>query len=430
MKAIIILLLILSGITMLSADVADQFIEAIISGEYTQAESYYSPELTEALQKGKLEIVWKGIIRNTGEFEVVVQTNREEREDFYSVVATLKFVNIYMDMVMAVDKDEKISGLFFRPSDYTGDLEQVPPYIDESKFIEEEVEFDCQGYKISGSLIVPKNQRSFPIVIMATGSGPNNRDEKIGANKPFKNIAQGLGSLGVATLRYDKRTLTHKGLLNDLPNFDIDNEYTEEISSAVEFISNKYQGRNLYFLGHSMGAFMAPRIIKEVSEFNGAVMLAANARPLEDLVLEQTEYIMTETGDVNQYNLAIITKSIAEVKKIKKMSSKVEEPLLLDLSKAYWLSLNKYQLIKDAKDIKVPMLVLQGERDYQVTMEDFNIWKENFEKSKNWNFNSYPDLNHLFMTGEGKSMPKEYMNPGFVAENVVSDIARFILSME
>ncbi len=430
MKILIILILILSGITLLSADVADQFVDAITSGDYEKAEGYYSPELAEALQKGKLEFVWKGIIRNTGNFEVVAESTREEREDFYSVVSTLKFENVYMDMVMTVNQDEQISGLFFRPSQYTGDLEQKPPYVDEDKLIEEDVEFTCNGYKMFGTLTVPKNQRSFPILIMATGSGPNDRDEKIGANKPFKNLAQGLGNLGVATFRYDKRTFSERTILSTIPNFDIDNEYTEEITAAIQFLSEKYQGRNLYYLGHSMGAFMAPRVLNVNSKLKGSVMLAANARPLEDLVLEQTEYIMAESGEVNEMSLLLVKKAVGEIKKLKDMKSEVEEPLLLELSKSYWLSLNNYKLIDEAKNITKPMLVLQGERDYQVTMEDFNIWKNNFEQAKNWSFQSYPDLNHLFMTGEGKSQPNEYMKPGFIAEKVVADIARFILNLE
>ncbi len=430
MRNLLIVVLILSSFTALFAGVEDKFVQAITSGNYEIAESYYSPELAEALQKGKLESVWKGMIRSTGAFEVEVESKREDREDFYSVVSTLKFENIYMDMVMTVNKDDKISGLFFRPSQYTGDLEQTPSYVDETKFIEEEVEFDCQGYTMYGSLIVPKNQRSFPIVIMATGSGPNDRDEKIGANKPFKNIAQGLGTLGVATLRYDKRTLTHGAQIANMPEFDIDSEYTEEVQAAIRFVSEKYKLRNLYFLGHSMGAFMVPRILNENPELQAGVMLAGNARPTEDLVLEQTEYIMVETDDVNAIRLALIQKAVAEVKKIKDMKSEVEEPLLLDVSKAYWLSLNNYKQVEEAKSIKQQVLVLQGERDYQVTMEDFNIWKENFGNRKNWQFRSYPDLNHLFMSGTGKSLPQEYMKPGVVAEEVVADIARFILSFE
>ncbi len=432
MKIVIILILMMFSITLLIAEQAseEKFIEAVTGGNFELAESYYSPELAEAIQKGKLADIWTSILRNTGEFEVIVESKREEREDFYSVVSTLKFTNVYMDIVMTVNQEDKLSGLFFRPSEYTGGLEQTPVYVDESKFIEEEVEFDCDGYTMYGSLIVPQNQRSFPLVIMATGSGPNDRDEKIGANKPFKNLAQGLGTLGVATLRYDKRTLTHGAQIANIPEFDIDNEYTEEITAAINFLTTKYQGRKIFYLGHSMGAFMAPRVLNENPKLQGAVMLAGNARPTEDLVLEQSEYIMIETDDVNAVRYALIEKAVNEVKKIKNMKSKVEEPLLLGVSKAYWLSLNNYQPVKEAKKMKKPVLVLQGERDYQVTMEDFQIWKDNFNKKDNWHFKSYPDLNHLFMTGKGKSLPQEYMKPGFVAEEVVGDIARFIKSLE
>lgn len=431
MKILLLIGIILTSFTFLSADLEDDFIQALTSNKFEEAEAYYSPELANAIQKGKLEVIWKGILRNTGDYEYLVESKREERDDFYSAVATLKFVNVYMDVVMTVNQENQLSGLFFRPSEYTGDLEQFPTYVDNDKFIEEDVQFDCQDFRMYGTLTVPKNQRAFPIVIMATGSGPNDRDEKIGANKPFKNIAQGLASVGVASLRYDKRTYTYKNeILKKIPDFNIDHEYTQEVSAAIDFLEEKYAGRNIYYLGHSMGAFMVPRVLNKNPEIRGAVMLAANARPLEDLVLEQTEYIMVETDDVNSVRYALIEKGVAEVKKLKDLDSKVEEPLLLGLSKDYWLSLNQYSPLKEAKKINSQVLVLQGERDYQVTMEDYSIWFKKFGNNKSWRFQSYPDLNHLFMSGQGKSLPKEYMQPGFVAEKVVNDIARFINSLE
>lgn len=430
MKKLSLLVLILIGVMLLSADISDRFVDAVTSNNFVEAESYYSPALAEALQIGKLEIVWQGILRSTGDFEVVVEKQTQQREEFTSVVTTLKFENIYMDMVMTVDKNDQLSGLFFRPSDYTGDLEVKPDYVSMDNIVEEEVEFDCNGFTMHGSLVVPHDQRSFPIVIMATGSGPNDRDEKIGANKPFKNIAHGLGNLGVATLRYEKRTFSHPDILSRIPDFNIDHEYTEEIAAAIEFLATKYQGRKVYYLGHSMGAFMAPRVLKENPELEAAIMLAANARPLEDLVLEQTEYIMIETDTMNALKLALLEKSIKDVKKLKNLKTEVEEPMLLGLSKEYWLSLNNYKLIKEAKALTKPVLVLQGERDYQVTTDDYDIWFENFGKSRNWHFILYPDLNHLFMSGTGKSLPKEYMSPNFVSEQVINDISRFVLNIE
>jgi hypothetical protein len=72
------------------------------------------------------------------------------------------------------------------------------------------------------------------------------------------------------------------------------------------------------------------------------------------------------------------------------------------------------------------MLVLQGERDYQVTMKDFERWKTTLGGKGNVEFKSYPKLNHLFIDGEGKSIPSEYEKVGHVAAYVIEDIARWI----
>jgi hypothetical protein len=72
------------------------------------------------------------------------------------------------------------------------------------------------------------------------------------------------------------------------------------------------------------------------------------------------------------------------------------------------------------------MLILQGERDYQVGMKDFELWKASVGSAKGVTMKSYPALNHLFVAGEGKSMPAEYSKPGHVAAEVVDEIAGFV----
>jgi hypothetical protein len=72
------------------------------------------------------------------------------------------------------------------------------------------------------------------------------------------------------------------------------------------------------------------------------------------------------------------------------------------------------------------MLILQGERDYQVTMEDFREWEEGLSGQNKVYFKSYPGLNHLFISGTGKSAPYEYAKPGNVAEVVIEDIAEWV----
>jgi hypothetical protein len=74
------------------------------------------------------------------------------------------------------------------------------------------------------------------------------------------------------------------------------------------------------------------------------------------------------------------------------------------------------------------MLILQGERDYQVRMTDFNLWKTGLSQKKNATMRSYLKLNHLFVAGEGRSVPDEYAKPGHVSAEVIDDIGDWILA--
>ena len=88
---------------------------------------------------------------------------------------------------------------------------------------------------------------------------------------------------------------------------------------------------------------------------------------------------------------------------------------ILGASRAYWLDLRDQQPVDAARSLDRPILVLQGERDYQVTMNDFAGWKQALAGRKDVTFKSYPKLNHFFVAGEGRSAPEEYKKPGHVA---------------
>ena len=93
---------------------------------------------------------------------------------------------------------------------------------------------------------------------------------------------------------------------------------------------------------------------------------------------------------------------------------------------AYWLALQGYDPPAEAKDLTQPMLIVQGGRDYQVTIEDFRRWQEALVARPDVTFKVYPLLNHAFVAGEGRSKPEEYMQPGHMAAEVINDIARWV----
>jgi fermentation-respiration switch protein FrsA (DUF1100 family) len=92
----------------------------------------------------------------------------------------------------------------------------------------------------------------------------------------------------------------------------------------------------------------------------------------------------------------------------------------------YWLDGRGYRPAELARELKQPILILPGERDYRAAMEDFALWKQALSDRKNVEFEVYPKLNHFFIEGEGISSDAEYLKPGHVSAAVVEDIAQWI----
>jgi fermentation-respiration switch protein FrsA (DUF1100 family) len=92
----------------------------------------------------------------------------------------------------------------------------------------------------------------------------------------------------------------------------------------------------------------------------------------------------------------------------------------------YWKDLDSYDPARTAAKLSIPMLILQGERDYQVTLADLQGWRTALEGRANVTIKSYPTLNHLFLPGEGKSTPAEYDRAGQIPAFVLDDIAGWI----
>ena len=129
-------------------------------------------------------------------------------------------------------------------------------------------------------------------------------------------------------------------------------------------------------------------------------MLAGNVRPILKLVEDQSEYLNAPPDSMDLVKVSVPA--------------------------SYWEDLEAYDPVAVARQLEVPILILQGERDYQVTMKELELWKSGLKGKENVVFKSYPKLNHLFLEGEGKSYPAEYNNPGHIPEYVFDDIAAHI----
>jgi hypothetical protein len=160
----------------------------------------------------------------------------------------------------------------------------------------------------------------------------------------------------------------------------------------------------------------------------GFVVLAGATRPLEDIIVEQTSHVLSLSGVTavqQKKQVAEIEKQRDMVKRLTKADTASADSYFAAPA-SYWIDLQGYDPPRVAQSLKMPLLILQGERDYQVTMRDFDRWKAALQGRKSVTFKSYPRLNHLFLEGEGISGPAEYENVGHVEQEVIEDIARWL----
>jgi dienelactone hydrolase len=386
------------------------------------------------LSEVKLQEIWKGVISQYGKYNEQVGTRSKKNGVYDIIYVTTLFDNNLLDIKVVFNSNKQIAGLFFMPSTMT--KEQLNSTNNKNiNYVEQNVTIGSGEWKLSGTLTLPKGKGPFPVLILVHGSGPNDRDESIGPNKPFKDIAASLSSKGIAVLRYDKRTKVYGSRMASNTRLTIKEETIDDAVVAIKLMKTTkgIDKKRIFILGHSLGGNQIPRIANQAKDaaVAGYIILAGNVRPLEDLILEQTEYILSldKALDINQARnqINLVNNQVLNIKKLKK-DTKLTPNQLLGVPASYWLDLRGYSPAVLAREIKQPLLILQGERDYQVTVKDFALWKKQLAGKRNTTFINYKNLNHLFMTGKGKSTPQEYNVSGHVSENVINDIDKWIKS--
>ncbi|MBN8661933.1 MAG: alpha/beta fold hydrolase [Candidatus Obscuribacter phosphatis] len=301
-------------------------------------------------------------------------------------------------------------------------------------------------WSVNGTLFKPaRNSEPKALLILVHGSGPHGREEQVGGVRVFSDLAAGLVErINLAVFSFDKRTFTHQSRFAALPEEEITvfNETIDEVLTLVEHFQSQYE--QIALLGHSLGGSCIPYLLANSSASLG-IMLAASYSPLEDLIIRQMRYLLkyapesglTETivettaKQVETLKLLMAGSGDNEARaqaqseeKQKRLSS--ELPLGLPLP--YFQSLHKLNTNALAKALDKPVLLVQGERDYQVNMDEFEAWKELLSANPNFTFRSYEKLNHLFVEGDigALSVPSEYAQQANLPAYLLDDIADFL----
>jgi dienelactone hydrolase len=328
-----------------------------------------------------------------------------------------------------------LEGLHFVPpkSDIQPDA-ALPAYANPALYTESAVEIGPPSRALPATFTRPRVDAPVPAVVLVHGSGPHDRDETILANRPFRDLAAGLASRGIAVLRYEKRTFgANAATLRAAESITFDEETVDDAVSAAQWLlrTTSVDPERVIVVGHSQGGMAAPRIAQREPRIRALVLLATPARPLDVLLLEQTRYLAgLDHGDSAQVQAALkdMETKIARVQS-SELAQTAAHDLPLGVPATWWLSLRDYSPVEAAKSLAKPILVLQGDRDFQVTATDFSLWKSAIGAEPWAHLRLLPGQNHLFEVGQGPSTPAEYARPGHVSADAVSNIADWILAL-
>lgn len=401
-------------------------VDKLVNHKISDVYAYFDENMKKQISQSDLQKVWTDLFSSYGAFDYYKTDITLTAKDGYQIAdVPFVFQNGTFTLRLTFNTKGEISGFFIADASAANNSLHLPN--------DTEVVFGSETYPISGALTLPEGDGPFPAVILVHGSGPSDRNEQIGPNLPFMDLAQQLSAQGVAVLRYDKRTYLYGKELSQLTDITVQDETIEDVVYALEYLKTQQaiNAEQIYIAGHSLGGYLIPRIAEQTPDAAGYILMAASARPMEDLILEQTEYILSLESNLDDSAKEKLLKPTvdlaAQIKALTPESTLTAEQLG-GVPASYWLDLQTYDPIAEVQTIQKPFLVMQGGRDYQVTKTDYDLWQSAFDQYSDVHYRFYDNLNHLFMSGTGKSVPDEYQQKGTVDSAVGTDMAQFVLN--
>jgi dienelactone hydrolase len=406
---------------------ARQFLDLLSKRDGAGAAAMLDEQVKGTLTAPQLGQIWTGLTRQMGAFQRFGESRIEAWDTADAIIVVCEFEKAKLDARIPVTKPGLIAGLKLGLH-----VDYAPPtYVNASSFTEKDVTIGSGEWAVHGTLTLPNGPGPFRALVLVHGSGSYDRDYSIGPNKLFRDIAWGVASRGVAVLRYNKRPFEHDTAFAKLTEITTKEEATDDAVLAAALLRKTpgIDAQHVFVLGHSLGGTLAPRIARADPSVAGLIIAGGAATPLLDMIVPQMIHNFTINGPMTPAMESQVEKMKQQIALAKDPKLPLDTPpskLPLGAQASYWIDLREYRPPLLARDCSQPMLIMQFDRDYQVTLDDFAEWRKALSARKNVELKRYPGLSHIMIAGEGPSSDAEYEKPGHVAAAVIEDIATFV----
>lgn len=399
---------------------ANAFVTALSQRNYEALVSLEAPALLEKVSADHWKTLWNQLETNMGAFQRHAYREKGRTGDHPYVIRRAYFERDSIDFRIVFDSLGFVAGFWLNEITPSYAF-KAPPYARALSFREEMVTIG-DTIRLSAKLAIPEGRGPFAAAILVHGSGPHDMDETIYGNKPFRDIAWGLASRGVMVLRYDKRSKAHPEKMNPFTT-TVKEEVIEDVLNAVKFLRTRsdLDTNRLSIIGHSLGAMLAPEIATLEPSVKGVALLGAPVRHLEELALEQMEYIASLMPMTGADSLAL-QKQRERAEKIAKREFPPRS-LFIGAPALYYYDLHDRMLVGKTRALNIPVFILQGGKDYQVPMREFDRWQSLLQGNENVRFHLCETCHHLFITTDETPQPSNYRVEGHVDETVIRHLA-------
>jgi len=405
------------------------------AGSFAEIHDLFVAGLRQMVDPGALRAAWEAELSEHGSVSSVGTPASEPFSgDTTAVKVPVTFERGAVTLAVYLTSAGQLTGLQLEPAvDGPPAAPWQPPgYADPGRFDEQEVTLGSGPLAVPGTLSLPHGDGPYPALVLLSGSGPNDRDGTILRSKPLKDLAWGLASRGIAVLRFDKVTYAHPHEVGQNRTFTVADEYLPDALAAIALLQAHpaIDATRVFVAGHSLGGTVAPRVAAAEPSVAGLIMLAGGTEPLPWAAVRQVRYIASLNPDTAALAQPGIDALTAQARRVDDPDLSPQTPdaeLPFGVPAPYWLDLRGYDAVAVAAGLRQPLLLLQGGRDYQVTLaDDLSRWRAGLDGRPGVTIRVYPADNHFFFPGDGPSSPAELVAAQHLDPDVVGDVCDWL----